>query len=183
MGQYYYPLIISGNENPATILTSLYSHDYDNGLKLMEHSWLGNDFVSAVESLLTEKPQHLVWAGDYADNEQNHSQNLASIEEDYRVEGVKPRLNSLKKPIEVGYFIVNHTLKECVDVDKCVGGTGKEADWKIHPLPLLTVEGNGRGGGDYCGCNSYVGKWARHLIQIMDNAPEGYSEIEPNFQK
>ena len=22
-------------------------------------------------------------------------------------------------------------------------------DWLVHPLPLLTCEGNGRGGGDY----------------------------------
>ena len=40
-----------------------YSHDYNNGLKLMEHSWLGNTFVNAVCSELVDTPNRLVWCG------------------------------------------------------------------------------------------------------------------------
>ena len=47
MGQYYKPV------NTET-LEHLYSHDYDNGLKLMEHSYQRNDFVTTVESLLAK---------------------------------------------------------------------------------------------------------------------------------
>ena len=34
MGQYYMPTLIDDNGT----ISILYSHDYDNGLKLMEHS-------------------------------------------------------------------------------------------------------------------------------------------------
>jgi len=45
MGQYYKPISIDK-------MTFLYSHDYGNGLKLMEHSYIGNNLVNTVESLL-----------------------------------------------------------------------------------------------------------------------------------
>ena len=41
MGQYYQPLLI---DDSGSMITA-YSHDFDNGLKLMEHSWIGNNFV------------------------------------------------------------------------------------------------------------------------------------------
>lgn len=44
MGQYYMPTLISQDGT----IHSLYSHFYGNGLKLMEHSYIGNDFVNAV---------------------------------------------------------------------------------------------------------------------------------------
>ena len=66
MGQYYKPCILGGNKK--TVKAWMYSHEYDNGLKLMEHSYIGNSFVSAFESLIKNKPQRVVWAGDYADD-------------------------------------------------------------------------------------------------------------------
>ena len=49
MGQYYKPV------NTKT-MKWLYSHSYDgNGLKLTEHSWVGNTFVGAVMTLLSPK--------------------------------------------------------------------------------------------------------------------------------
>jgi hypothetical protein len=38
----------------------------------------------------------------------------------------------------------------------------------LHPLPLLTAEGNGRGGGDFRGDDpqNLVGSWARDLISV-----------------
>ena len=44
MGQYYMPTLIAEDGTVST----LYSHQYDNGLKLMEHSYIGNKFVNAV---------------------------------------------------------------------------------------------------------------------------------------
>ena len=65
MGQYYNPTNLTRRQ-------WLYSHSYDSGLKLMEHSWLKNQFVRAVERLLIPggawHKTRLVWAGDYADN-------------------------------------------------------------------------------------------------------------------
>ena len=39
MGQYYMPLLIGSDKK----ILRFYSHHYDNGLKLMEHSWVGNN--------------------------------------------------------------------------------------------------------------------------------------------
>lgn len=64
MGQYYTPVFM---DNQGEICT-LYAHDFDNGLKLMEHSYIGNDFVNAALILLLNKPSSVAWIGDYSDN-------------------------------------------------------------------------------------------------------------------
>ena len=77
MGQYYNPSILKTNhklaKNPVAV--SLYSWDFGNGLKLMEHSWAGNSFVGAFIHLIGENSpyfgQPCVWAGDYADSYRN----------------------------------------------------------------------------------------------------------------
>ena len=70
-------------------------------------------------------------------------------------------------------FVVNHTKKQFVDKTKLASCGG----YTIHPLPLLTCEGNGRGGGDYRGDSSLVGSWARDVISVEVDAPEGFEEI------
>ena len=99
-------------------------------------------------------------------------------------------------------FIVNHSKKYFVDkiffgmvynkrklskkyfVDK---RKVKEFDgnWKIHPLPLLTCEGNGRGGGDYKSevNESLIGLWSRDSISIEKEIPKGYKELEVDFRE
>jgi len=51
--------------------------------------------------------------------------------------------------------------------------------YKIHPLPLLTCEGNGQGGGDFYGEDNkkLIGKWARNRISIESTKPKGYAEL------
>jgi hypothetical protein len=67
-----------------------------------------------------------------------------------------------KEPIVSYTYIVNHTKK--VYVKKTDG---------LHPLSLLTAEGNGRGGGDYNGPNmDMVGTWARDVISMENEAPD-----------
>jgi hypothetical protein len=53
-------------------------------------------------------------------------------------------------------------------------------DWKgtkIHPLPLLTCEGNGRGGGDFRGEHDLIGSWARDVISVEAVKPLNYKEV------
>lgn len=66
MGQYYKPIFLNEKNKPVSFA---YSHDFGCGLKLMEHSWMKNDFVRFIEKQLIDNPQKLVWAGDYADKE------------------------------------------------------------------------------------------------------------------
>jgi hypothetical protein len=73
-------------------------------------------------------------------------------------------------------YVVNHTKKEFIDKNRVL----KDTDgYKIHPLPLMTCEGNGQGGGDFFGEDpkGLVGSWARDLISIEGQKPEGFTEI------
>ena len=54
----------------------------------------------------------------------------------------------------------------------------------IHPLPILTNISNGEGGGDYFGVNmELAGSWAWDVIEITDNAPDGYAEAFFTFNE
>ena len=139
---------------------------------------MGSHVVRSVESLLVEggkwNKASLVWAGDYADHEPGHS--IVEVEGGGPVTANLYRLCSAStlgtmeedlNPTEEHYrYIVNHSANEFVDVVK-VPNDG------IHPLPLLTVEGNGRGGGDYQGDPTCVGLWARDKISVQNVKPNG----------
>jgi len=176
MGQYY----IAINFNTMEWVSP---YDYDNGAKLMEHSYLTNNFVEAVEFLLlddgTDKSrwagQRIVWAGDYANDEGYTTKNLFDLSQE------KNALTMLIETIPSNYhYLVNWDKKEFVDKTKCIITHSHDA--KVHPLPLLTAEGNGKGGGDYNGSNmELVGTWARDRISVMKEPPIGFTEIIPNF--
>jgi hypothetical protein len=202
MGQYYYPTSIDKMEY-------LYSHDFDNGLKLMEHSYVGNHFVRAVEKLLSPKgawhKTRFCWAGDYMDaglflpegtplkceegyditlhsvvreEGKNAFERLVEIEKyDFSEWEKKKKLVEeltkkwLKTLPRKGRYLVNHTKKLCLDLkaEDVDRGKDKHGDsiWNIHPLPLLTCSGNGRGGGDYSGSKmNIVGTWAGDVISL-----------------
>lgn len=171
MGQYYKAI------NRET-MEWVSPYDYNNGAKLMEHSYIGNSYVEAVEFLLIEgnrwhlKP--IVWAGDYADKERGKGENLYTLAK-------KPSLQMLIEAVPEDYhFLINADAKEYVDKRKCPTFND---DWQIHPLPLLTADGNGRGGGDYHESSVYVGRWSGQRIALVKEIPDEYKEIEPNFIK
>lgn len=172
MGQYYYPINIDRKEY-------VYSHDYGNGLKLMEHSWIGNNFVGTVMNLLRKGgnwfKNHIVWSGDYADNEPGTEKNLQSIMDD---EGTK--INPPVSEAEGLRYLKNIDKNEFVDLKKvpAVKYAWTSDAWQIHPLPLLTCEGNGRGGGDFHGGkDELIGIWARNRIVAQKSKPKNCKEI------
>ena len=78
MGQYYNCIVLKKDwkETQKPILAALSPYDFDNGAKLMEHSYIGNDYVSAFEALINKENGEyagypIIWAGDYADEEPN----------------------------------------------------------------------------------------------------------------
>jgi hypothetical protein len=179
MGQYYKPINIDKKE-------FVYSHNYNNGLKLMEHSWIGNDFVGVIENLIAEggdwHGDRIVWAGDYADPDKGRKNNLYSIIGDKEGNEIQPEVTKNKYR-----YVLNMDTKEFVDTKKIpvsdvyTDDKGKEWPFMIHPLPLLTCEGNGRGGGDFHKGDPLVGKWARNRISVSTKKPKGYTEIEFNL--
>jgi hypothetical protein len=82
-------------------------------------------------------------------------------------------------------YLVNYDKQEYVDKGKCPITDYSWGNLKVHPLPLLTAEGNGRGGGDYhkeSGMD-YIGSWARCRLGLLEKLPEGFTEITPNFKE
>jgi hypothetical protein len=190
MGQYYIPCILT--ENKKQVKAWVYSHDIKynhkrsdgsvieigNGLKLMEHSYLKNDFVMAFESLIIDNPENVVWCGDYADEVKGCKTNLYDRCKD------KTKVIPIERPtIMITRYVINHDKKEFVDKYKVVEN---EHGYKLHPLPLLTCNSNGRGGGggdfyvdaeENQGNVELIGKWAYDKISVSSKKPKGYNEI------
>ena len=259
MGQYYRPLLFKENAKNCTndtLLASFNSWDYDNGSKLMEHSWVRNSLVCAVLCKIKEYGKaRVVWAGDYADdelqrlcvkikesqdtdksltlddfkdviadlkawkaqNDDNYTEvtgkvidreiegALAMPIEDLRnsssVNGVclynlcreSDDVKKVRYPKTNPRFIINYTKNQYVDIKhvKCENPENwGSKDWFIHPLPLLTCEGCGRGGGDYHQTEDhpsyqYIGAWARDVIGVGNEKAdvEGFEEIRPDFHE
>jgi len=205
MGQYYYPCLLDEKTDRPTEYA--YPHDFGDGVKLMEHSWLENGFVRFIEQLLIEKPRRLVWAGDYADSETLSEDEIEIIFNKYkdcedskyftreklRDEGMNfhdlcgeigTKLLPSKKiaPMSAKYLL-NYDKKQFVNKSKIP----KQNDgYRVHPLPLLTCEGNGQGCGDYFSDAGvqYIGNWSRDLIGVVSkksDIPKDFIELEPKF--
>lgn len=201
MGQYYKPVNLDSLEyvhahdvKEKVTYADGSSHMMGNGLKLMEHSWMNNGFVGAVEKLLSPgEAWHkckFTWAGDYGDEihevenlnkDEDNPEDTAMVNSymlasDFGTQ-VKVRGTSSKRR----RYIVNHTTKEFVDKSKV---PADNEGWKVHPLPILTANGNGRGGGDLHeeriqGNENLVGAWDGHVISVETNkkALVGYKEV------
>ena len=188
MGQYYKAVFLNAKEKPTAHVSS---YDFGSGAKLMEHSWRPNHFVRFVEKILIHNPIRLVWSGDYADEEVNEKENLYSLSENSPKMTEEVPQDSSKwdykfktiAPLRYKY-ILNMDKKEFVNKDKMPNND----DWVVHPLPLLTSEGNGRGGGDYRHDHGaeYIGAWARNRIMVVSkktDIPKDFKEIKPGFQQ
>jgi hypothetical protein len=179
MGQYYKPTNLDTMEQ-------LYSHDFDNGLKLMEHSYIGNNFMKVAERMLSPNGSwhrcRLVWAGDYMDKGLFLPAGCDGTVYDMGTE-IKPDLSTLP---EAGRYLINHTKKLCLDLTKEKGNGETWGDSTkpiiIHPLSLLTASGNGQGGGDFHSGKGFklIGTWAGDIISLENM--EMYEKMKPcNF--
>ncbi|MGW5218747.1 hypothetical protein ACWEQA_12855 [Nocardia sp. NPDC004085] len=173
MGQFFRAVLLA--DDADDIVGYIDPWDYHMSIKLREHSWIGDEFVEAVERLLTE-PTRVVWAGHYADIEPG---------------GIKPenlydRADSATKATVpdsavIGRYVINHDKR--VYVDKTIV-PANDVGLRMHPLPILTAEGNGRGGGDLhpqyttgdLGFEA-VGSWARDRITVGNAVPDGYGQL------
>ena len=196
MGQYYRPMVICGNK-----VKVFRSFDYDNGQKLLEHSYLGNELMNAVFAEIHNNPAKVAWMGDYADNMLGDPYEK-KMDPDRFMKMYKRAWNARKftviEPLkyEHGGYLVNHTQKIFIDLGKFEDKTGWYEEWKdlrgkmhkdrfaINPLSLLTACGNGRGGGDYHEEHpgyKDVGTWAFDKIEFSEEKPKDYTEKEYFF--
>lgn len=194
MGQYYMPLLM-GKDKQAF---RFYSHDYSNGLKLMEHSWVGNCFVNAVLSKLDDTPMRVAWMGDYADSDERTEFSNGFIKSHnsfmyyYRKAwGDKSRVPAIRDaeqyPLNqdtTDCYLVNLTQNCYIDMQQYIQENNYDG-WIINPLPLLTCIGNGGGGGDYFSDvgQDDVGTWAFDEIYVTGNKPVDMTEKHYNFKE
>jgi hypothetical protein len=184
MGQYYNPCFIEKNEkNEISILKYFETWDYQMGSKLMEHSYLKNPLVRTIEKELYKNPTRVVWAGDYADEEEGLEENLYMLCEYYDVKAMPKLVKFVEDPLKVPYrYLINHDKKLYVDKRILFGDKRDTENYGLyyHPLPLLTCEGNGRGGGDYHTELDIIGSWSRDLISVdnINYKRVGYTELD-----
>lgn len=173
-------------------------HVYDNndpncwgscfsGLKLMEHSWIENDFVNGVLETIWDNPSRVAWVGDYADEQADFNERYTkTVYEAVWGEEKDEELPFDEVPnIHKDGYILNLDKGLYIDLGRYVQAAGFTPSWDegntwvIHPLPILTCIGNGRGGGDYHGTNmDMVGAWAMDRITFTKEWPVAYREVE-----
>ena len=189
MGQYYKPSVL--NEDKTQVLAATCPLDWNSGMKLMEHSYYGVGVVRAAVELLKDKfkGHRFVWAGDYADDTIG-DKNVYGVP---CIEDFTSLLDVEKTPSPYGDGDIYHLPEEygqakyLLNYDKKLAvelGFEDDYDWNIHPLPLLTAESNGRGGGDYWGDEiELVGSWAYDHIGAADEMPEDFKVLEVDFRE
>lgn len=196
MGQYYHPFLI-GEHGKYHIINP---HHYNNGLKLMEHSYIGNYVTNAVRTLIVERPMRVAWIGDYSVAPYTDAYSRKLPFEKFR-RYYKASWDAIPKydhPSEfdydethTGWYLVNHTQKCFIDMDAYNTASGyTESGYFliVDPLPLLTACGNDRGGGDfrkgYVGYKD-VGIWAFDMIGFTSINPGewGYEKKEFRFME
>lgn len=197
MGQYYKFMI--GNVDDYQIPYGIDAWSYDNGAKLMEHSYVGNGFVDAAVRLLEQwssidKPARVVWMGDYGDDDLPEIINQNKKDSNkclflyhaycnawrYPGEDFMPAMDIDELPLR-DYELRHHSRNGVfIDLDRKeyvrIVEKPEEKDengwpvYQIHPLPLLTSVGCGNGGGDYYGaCMDWVGAWAGDHVVWMED--------------
>ena len=160
------------------------------GAKLMEHSWIGNSFMLYVQQLLAPgnswHKTKIVWTGDYSDKELftgDPERNLYDLAADEFTDlSNTPVIDGPQTK-----YIVNHSKNVYIDLSevpsvKVLHNDEEESGWRIHPLPVLTSSGNGRGGGDYRGYeDANVGSWAGDVISSEYEEPVGMEKYTEFF--
>ena len=171
MGQYYFIIFLDESYNFKFAIDPL---RHKEGVKLTEHSYFGSELISTILILLSNNVvNRVVWAGDYADVEEGTNQNLYNsvLFDLTKFKYIQTSFTDFKYK-----YLLNNTKKLYVNLFE-------EDPKNFHPLPILTVEGNGRGGGDYNGNNmELVGSWARDIISTSNVLPEGYTLVKCNFE-
>ena len=180
MGQYYATIIRKPNTEKPKVYTA-------NLLKLMEHSWCGNDFTDAITNMLTSvtNAARVWWYGDYTEKDEVQDINFDNIwGNDERIRTDVPEY-AMKSP-NVKY-LVNVTKKVYIDLEEYGKASTDASGELIYPLAILTCTSNGRGGGDFYPTKDstadLVGAWAGDTVYFSIAAPEGYEKVCPIFKE
>ena len=154
MGQYY--LVVVGSKcgwNKQVY----YPLDFDEGLKLMEHSYVDSDFCKKIHSLIYKNPKRIIWVGDYANEKTDEYYSVHNRNQEPMPKSVPnykfawgSKASHRSKDIslagaDIDYehsYLVNHTIKSYIDLKSYYKYSSTNIWGVIDPLPILTVVGN-----------------------------------------
>lgn len=169
------------------------------GLKLIEHSYIGNALTDSISHSLFHHPIRVAWVGDYAVD--LPYEQVKDLNPDFPI--VKGAYNTFLKEVlegddDIGFetekgefdykgkYLINYSKKEYLSFDKYIKKITERynaerynaKNWYIYPVSLLTAIGNDLGAGGYSGRTFHeeVGTWTYDLLSIEDEVPEGYKE-------
>lgn len=184
MGQYY-EILAEDKDGKRTVYNRRVDGEYTMA-KLLEHSWWNNDFCRALSETLVDNPRRIAWVGDYA--KEDECEKLGFKYSDVWGDGVTcTGMSATDFKMDQVKYLVNVAKKLYVDLAKYKESSTDKDGWHIHPIPLLTCIGNGRGGGDYHPADGvsgeWVGTWAFDTIMLTNDKPEDYTEIRPVFRE
>lgn len=197
MGQYYRTIIVSEeNDSDKNII---YIDDDCKfrcswiGLKLMEHSFLGNEWTDSIARVMYHTKIRMAEVGDYADEYP-----VYELAYNNKVNRTLLDINNISNGFEIyktydengnfipfnykGKYLINWDKKIYINFDEYIPLSKvdwAEDDTAVSPFNLLTALGNGRGGGDYHDTRpnfKYVGSWAWDIISIEDTPPADFTE-------
>ena len=188
MGQYYKTVMVrTGGEG---IVKDIVTVDNDCefksgwvGLKLMEHSYLNNEWIDAIANFIYRNRVRMAHVGDYAYEyphyqlayNDNVKKEVLDVSDMYDENGMLKRFNY------DGKYLVNWDKKCYISFDnwKKRNLVSWAEDVYTCPFTILTALGNGRGGGDYYQEYPHfedVGDWVWEEISIEDEVPDGFLE-------
>ncbi len=169
MGAYYHAVIGKNKKR----LKRLSSWQANNGAKLLEHSYLDNNYVNTVMNKLLNKPQKLGWLCDYHKGEIDWN-------------NVPENKKWQPKVLKGDCYVINHDKKEYIDIKKYRELALKDKAFHkifdgfvyiIHPVPLLTnSDKTAMGGGDYGEDYFLRGHWYLDTIEVKNKLPKKIKE-------
>lgn len=202
MGQYYLGYV-KHNKGKEKVFDN-HVEDEWNGLKLMEHSYWKNLYVGQVVNELFYNKGRVCWVGDYY-NEDDYSQVNCDKETVKRIGELVWNDNSPIKQTKgtransrrlTDCLLVNHTKKVYIDCNLYRNQNtwietyeGKDYDWCIHPLPLLTCSASHSGGSYYGIHKDLCGTWFNDEIEVVYEwekdslVQQGYKKFQPRFNE
>lgn len=204
MGQYYRFVSLNSHKknypNKDKVRATMCPWVFNQGAKIMEFSYIGNNWVGRIENLINIDNENgrlagtnILFAGDYADEETDkYSGEKVNVYSLASESGLDITPETAPEPRHYRYLI-NKTKKVFFDMDKVkvfhtsTYEDGEVCKWQVHPLPLLCndgcIGGEPRGGGDYSNKHREVGAWRRNVVVTSDNRPDEneYREVFYNF--
>ena len=187
MGQYYMSILGDAYGLNCKVFDRSVNHEYTLA-KLLEHAWWQNTFVNAFSEFLYKTPSRVCWVGDYATEPDDFNFNLPAgiVRPNYKKVWGNRVTYLTCQPSDFTLddkFLINYDTRQFIDLNEYKAKSVNDDGWIIHPLPLLTAVGNGRGGGDFqdgVGIE-FVGTWAWHLLAFLDSLPKAFLKADIAF--